>query len=164
MFVIFPNTFFSKAWFWDKTSNRGYDECWEWQGEFDHKGYGRWKTTKAPRSSILSHRTAFFLEVAYTDLCVLHRCNNSKCCNPHHLYAGTRARNNWQKKEDGRSCFGEKNPNSTLLPEQVLEIRRLWDLSIAEGRTLEKRALGRARGITGQMVGKIVYRENWEHI
>ena len=42
---------------------------------------------------------------------VLHRCNNARCVNPDHLYAGTHMQNMRDRDESGRTSRGEHRYN-----------------------------------------------------
>lgn len=75
--------------------------CWEIQG-FRHKeGYGemcyRGKNVRA-------HKLMYMLAVKpiQDGLCVLHRCDNPPCCNPEHLWLGTRGDNIRDAASKGR--------------------------------------------------------------
>lgn len=78
--------------FWAMVDRRGDNECWDWNGELNHGGYGvmRYKGKK-----IISHRFSFELfngEIKY-GLEIDHLCRNRKCCNPKHLEQVTHKEN-----------------------------------------------------------------------
>jgi hypothetical protein len=84
--------------FWPKVDTTG--DCWIWTGVRDGYGYGRiWRgdfvldggTTKEVRA----HRVAWSLVngAVPAGLDVCHRCDNPPCCNPAHLFLGTRSEN-----------------------------------------------------------------------
>jgi len=60
-------------------------------------------------------------------MCVLHRCDNPPCCNPAHLFLGTRTDNSADKVAKGRArgnpTCGEAHPQAKLSPADVLAIR-----------------------------------------
>lgn len=83
------------------------EDCWEWQGSLDNKGYGRFnlvdltippgsrnrfKTYKAHRLVLEWLSGVKVLEYA-EDSVVMHLCNNKRCVNPSHLRLGTHSEN-----------------------------------------------------------------------
>lgn len=74
--------------------------CWEWSGSKSYYGYGVFYFEKRSWSV---HRLMYEYANGYieqdksathkTEKCVLHKCDNPCCCNPSHLFIGTRADN-----------------------------------------------------------------------
>ena len=103
----------------------------------------------------LAHRVSYRLAGRLYDesLCVLHRCDNPRCVNPDHLWLGTRADNNQDKINKGRSisCRGEKNGRCRLSDEEVTEMRRLYELG-----NIKIKSLAAEFGISKSQVWNIV--------
>jgi hypothetical protein len=78
--------------FWTKVQIRTPSECWPWQGYCKSSGHGLTSLNGRP---IHASRKAWILTHGPIEngLCVNHLCNNAVCCNPDHLYLGTRAEN-----------------------------------------------------------------------
>lgn len=68
------------------------EDCWDWIGSLQTSGYGQikidGKNWTAHRASWVAHNGPI-----HDDLQVLHHCDNTKCCNPEHLYLGHRSDN-----------------------------------------------------------------------
>jgi hypothetical protein len=69
------------------------NECWEWNGGRNKDGYGIFYASK--RDKWLAHRLAMAVNLGLNPgrICVLHKCDNPPCCNPAHLFLGTRGDN-----------------------------------------------------------------------
>lgn len=64
------------------------EECWEWEGAPDHD---RPRVTIAGRRYYV-YRLVYELHTGMQvpkDMVIRHKCDNSMCCNPHHLEIGT---------------------------------------------------------------------------
>jgi len=99
-------------------------------------------------------------------LWVLHKCKENRlCCNPNHLYLGTRSDNMKDSLRDETASiltiekpYGEKAGNSKLKEFQVLEIRD----KLESGKNLEE--LAKEYSIDPRNVASIRDRKTWVHI
>jgi hypothetical protein len=148
--------------FWSKIDVRGEDECWEWQGGRDWRGYG---AGYKDRKHIRAHRVAYELLVGPVpnDLEVCHKCDNPPCCNPAHLFLGTHKENMYDMLDKGRHSFvlfqGEDHGNAKLTDEQIAEIRTMYEQGGVRQVDLASRF-----GVSQRCISLIVRREAWTHI
>jgi len=114
--------------FWLKVdTSSGLGACWPWTGSLHTLGYGHvgieGKLQKA-------HRVAWALannDGMLPDMCVLHTCDNRRCCNPAHLWLGTQADNMADMKAKGRRKnigLGSANGRAVLNEDDVQVIRQ----------------------------------------
>lgn len=144
--------------FWNKVDRRDPDECWEWTGAKDRKGYGRiWVNGK----KILSHRMSYIIQYGKInpDMCVIHSCDNPGCVNFLHLREGTNLDNIADKVLRCRTIKqkGELNYNAKLTLEQVREIRTRY---IPYRVTLVQ--LAKEYGVSDHAIEHIIYGDRWK--
>jgi hypothetical protein len=105
--------------FWERVDRSGGDDaCWPWMGARTDKGYGRFchnAVATAANREVLAHQGELG-----SDMFGCHRCNNPSCCNPRHLYAGTRLDNARDMVVAGRA-------NGARAPGPVATARRMDD-------------------------------------
>jgi len=80
--------------FWSRVDQScGATGCWEWQGTSNGRGYG---SVHFLGVNYLAHRVAYYLANQQDpgELLVCHKCDNSHCCCPGHLFLGTQRDNN----------------------------------------------------------------------
>lgn len=159
--------------FWSKVDRSGdAASCWIWTASvFKKTGYGQFRFQHAPTTA---HRVAYFLVHGHlppNDGC--HACDNRRCVNPSHIFAGTRLDNMQDARRKGRmSCGrqhgaatlpenrarGEKNGQSRLKEGDVLLARQL----LGEGQSM--RSIGRLLGVSHRIIGRISRKEIWSHV
>lgn len=136
--------------------------CIEWTGG-GVKGYGM--LSAGHRRRKLTHILAW--ERAYgpvpAGLCVLHRCDNPPCCNPEHLFLGTRADNIADMKAKGRARGklqqGTRNSMAKLDDAAVAAIRTAYATG---GETQD--ALAARYGVSRRLIGMVVRGRVWAHV
>jgi hypothetical protein len=91
---------------WTRVSVGGPDECWEWTGARNDKGYGRLGRGGRDEGNVYAHRAAFESRVRPLrhGETIDHRCLNTSCCNPAHLEPVSLAENIRRAKRRLTQC------------------------------------------------------------
>jgi len=155
--------------FWSYVDRSCHDQaCWPWIGCRDEKGYGRFHVGESRNSSKLAHRIAFGIATGEHPEAVCHTCDNPSCCNPAHLFGGTKADNNhdmmkkgrhWLQVAPERAIKGEAHGSAKLTDGIVREIRRVYALGAAT-----QRDLARQHGVSQRSINKVVRHIGWDHV
>lgn len=138
--------------FWAKVDKAG--DCWEWTAA-TRRGYGAFQVEST--RTVGAHRFSYILHhgAIGPGLCVCHTCDNRRCVNPTHLFLGTRADNNADCADKGRTLRGSRNHRAKLDEGQVREIRR----RLAKGET--QTAIAADFGVTVANIGYIRSGKKW---
>lgn len=180
--------------FWSKVAKTdNQEDCWLWTASCDSYGYGhiKFKCTDDRLRLFISSRVAYSL--TYGEIpagqCVLHKCDTPLCCNPSHLFLGTKNDNNQDKARKGRAVSGdvhwtrttpgklatgtrngkytkpesrprgEQNGYSKLTAAQVVEIRERFKTG-----EYSFASLGREYGVDHSAISAIVREQTWRHL
>ncbi len=153
-FIVTPKR---REIFWRNVSVSTADACWLWQRSRNAKGYG---STQINGHTHNASRVAYILTHGAipenSDVC--HHCDNPPCCNPAHLFLGTRRDNMVDKSVKGRASKGERHRSARLTSEQVIEMRQRSELGESYI------ALSKAFGIARQNIRAICLRRLWRHL
>jgi len=143
--------------FWEKVSKTA--TCWLWTASKNKYGYGKFSVHSAPR---LAHRVSWEIENGSIPdgFHALHKCDNTSCVNPEHLFLGTHSDNMKDMTAKGRradsSRKGERCHLSKLTEQKVLAIRAVRDIP--------PKQLGAMFGVTGKTVIDIQRLITWKHL
>lgn len=139
--------------FWEKVDVRSPDECWNWKGSKLRDGYGNLRIKK---HTTQAHRLSYELHFGKIPdgLFVLHKCDNSSCVNPNHLYLGDHTKNMKDKIARNRCAKGER-AKSKLTEEKVIEIRKLLNNKVP------RKAIGKLFGVGLTCITDIYSGRTW---
>lgn len=133
--------------------------CWVWGLTVDNRGYPRIKIHSIPyRVTRLSYRA--FIGGDCDNMNVNHRCNNTLCVNPSHLYSGTQVENIYDMVRAGRHIRGERVKNSVITNKDIIPIFE----EFVSGNTNYKAIAARYGLSRGDVIKMILRRELWKHV
>ena len=118
---------------------------------------GRYKALKGLG---LAHRVVWqhFNNRSAAGMCVCHRCDNTRCVNPEHLFLGTMADNMADRDAKGRNgTLGEDSPLAKLTAEKVLAI---WEQVASRPASL----IAAEFGVNEITVHRIAKGQTWKHL
>ena len=144
--------------FWSKVKIAGPDDCWLWTAAArnKHEGYGAFYLDgRNQPASRIAHILSNGPVPEGMEVC--HRCDNPPCCNPAHLFIGTRKDNNDDKVRKGRTAAGETSGKNKVTAAQVLEIR-------AKRESMTVIELGNIYGLHHTTISDICTRKSWRNI
>lgn len=133
--------------------------CTEWTGSFSKAGKAGYGLFIREGVRSYAHRFAYERSgrALLAGMSVLHACDNPKCVNPEHLFAGTQADNmkDMASKGRGTSAKGAANHKSRLTAADVIEIRNS---------SAPHAELGRKFGVSAQSVHSVRTGRTWSHV
>lgn len=135
--------------------------CWIWNGvrKDSKNAYGYLMHNK---TSIMASRLSWYIHngIIPDGMCVLHKCDTPPCCNPKHLFLGTKKDNAQDALKKGRLFipFGEDHVESKLTCSDVRIIRKLW----LAGKYLKD--IASKFNVSKSNIWYIVHGKTWAHL
>ena len=85
------------------------EDCWIYKGKQKPNKTGHlevWLNGK--KRGVYVHSYEHYIGPVPKGICVLHKCDNPPCCNPKHLFLGTRADNARDREAKGRNYMANR--------------------------------------------------------
>ncbi len=159
--------------FWSKVNKT--EDCWLWTGVVLTDGYGGWGIKHNKHHySYRVHRISYSLTNNISipsNILVCHKCDNSLCVNPDHLFLGTPADNSADMVAKGRSGKGRKKISTSCARGEkhgrakltATEIQKIRTIALQPDRPSYKQ-IGQQFGINQSHVYNIIKRKVWKHV
>jgi len=134
--------------------NLNVDECWPWLGPVHSTGYG---FITIGHTNYRAHRFSYkiFIGKIPAGMNVCHKCDNTCCVNPNHLFLGTQADNMEDK------TIKLRTGTTKLNPEAVKVIK--WFLKYYPAPGL-KMKLAKLHGVSHSTITNIKNEFTWKHV
>ena len=126
---------YAKAFCSDKCRFLSYvdkqEYCWIWKGATNRRRYGKFcfKENKTDIASRVSYE--LFVGPIESGKFICHECDIPLCVNPDHLWVGSHVENMMDMVDKGRQY-------SRLNTFDVVNIRKMWDAGMSQGKIMEK--------------------------
>jgi hypothetical protein len=151
--------------FWSKViklSNR----CWEWIGQTRGSGpkqqYGVIHLRGDGKNKYASaHKFSWELHMGRKvpkPMVVCHKCDNTRCVNPDHLFIGSTLDNNQDRHQKDRDAKGEKHGRAKITEINVIEARERY----SKGESIA--SLARVFNVSWGIIEQAVKRKTWKHV
>lgn len=134
------------------------DGCFNWQGSVNKRtGYG---SIYILGKTKMAHRVSFdvFRKSIPRGMFVCHRCDNTSCINPAHLFLGTQQDNMRDAAKKNRSVHGERQRHAKLNQENVNDILKRY----SSGEVVS--ALAKQFGVHSQTIRRVLLGQSWSRI
>jgi hypothetical protein len=145
--------------FWRRAERRG--DCLIWTGPINSTGYGRYWVGS---DYFLAHRIAYMLGHGKdpAGFMVCHTCDNPRCIEPRHLFAGTGVENTADMKRKGRAQTkprpGSTNPRAKITEMDVINIKRMIAAGVSNTQIAQSFPVGHA------LISRIRTGRSWQHV
>ena len=147
--------------FWSKVDcSDDPDACWPWLAGRFPQGYGSFSyQDQDVGAHVFSYEQAN--GPAPPGLHVCRSCDNPRCCNPKHLFAGTNADNMADKMAKGRNARGEMMSNAKPTEDAVRFIRKVY---VPGSFQFGRKALAKKFGVSPSLIKQVVAGSSWRHV
>lgn len=127
-------------------------------GAKNEKGYGI--VGLYPNTTIHAHRFSYFITNGSLPegMAICHHCDTPACCEPQHLFAGTKGDNNADMRGKGRHAHGVSHYAAKLSPAKVRTIRRITK----EGTTI--RECAERFSVSHGTIEDVIYGITWKEV
>jgi hypothetical protein len=148
--------------FWAHVKVGNPDECWNWTGHIGKGRYGHIRKYGRNGQMIVASRASWVINFGEIPegLEVLHKCDNTRCVNPGHLFLGTQLDNVQDMIAKGRDnkARGDRNPNAKLNIESVKTIRAMFSTGIT------RKEIATKFNVSYSLIKQIIRREGWKYV
>lgn len=147
--------------FWERVEKEQPNGCWIWKGAEKHSWYGDCRKEYAHRVSWKLHNNLAIPR----DMHICHKCDNTKCVNPSHLYLGTPKDNNADVANRSRYKTGSKSSKAKITSSKVKELRKEAE-TLLKKMSRQKAAilLSPKYGLTHFAIRDIIAGKRWNHL